>query len=199
MNYYIELTLLSNTDIPQPLLWSKVFTQLHLALVEKQDVNQQVPIGVNFVDYRVETVKGKRFSLLGDKLRIFAEEAATLQGLNLDHSLERLIDYVHIKSIKPTPTETGFVTVSRCRSKPPSDKKNAAYALRRGLSPEAALAHFWNHTPLSTTLPLPFIKLKSLSSGHDFSLTIQQKEAFQAHQGRFSTYGLSRTSTVPHW
>ncbi|MBE0472372.1 MAG: type I-F CRISPR-associated endoribonuclease Cas6/Csy4, partial [Methyloprofundus sp.] len=37
MKHYIELTLLPNTDINAFTLWSKVYQQIHLGLVEMQD------------------------------------------------------------------------------------------------------------------------------------------------------------------
>ena len=37
MKHYIEITLLPNPDINLLSLWSKVFQQIHLGLVEMQD------------------------------------------------------------------------------------------------------------------------------------------------------------------
>ena len=46
MNYYQELSLLPQEEIPINFLWSKVFQQIHLGLVEMQDDQLRVPIGV---------------------------------------------------------------------------------------------------------------------------------------------------------
>ena len=196
MKYYIELTLIPNDETGLPFLWSKLFTQLHLALVEIQDADAKVPLGVGFVNYRAETHNGQTFGTLGSRLRLFAPNEATFQQLNLDKWLARLTDYIHIKSIKPIPEQVGFVTVNRSRAKPPSQKENAAYAKRRNISEAEALAHYENSNQLKN---LPFIKLKSLTNANDFSLTIEQKPATAPQPGTFSTYGLSATSTVPHW
>lgn len=196
MKYYIELTLIPNDETGLPFLWSKLFTQLHLALVEIQDADAKVPLGVGFVNYRAETHNGQTFGTLGSRLRLFAPNEATFQQLNLDKWLVRLTDYIHIKSIKPIPEQVGFVTVNRNRAKPPSQKENAAYAKRRNISESEALAHYENSNQLKN---LPFIKLKSLTNANDFSLTIEQKTATEPKPGTFSTYGLSATSTVPHW
>ena len=192
MTHYIELTLLPNPEVSTSFLWSKLFTQLHLALVEMQDADAKAPVGVCFVDYR----SGQNFGTLGSRLRLFAPNEATFQQLNLDKWLARLTDYIHIKSIKPIPEQVGFVTVNRSRAKPPSQKENAAYAKRRNISEAEALAHYENSNQLKN---LPFIKLKSLTNANDFSLTIEQKPATAPQPGTFSTYGLSATSTVPHW
>ena len=83
MHYYIELTLIKDSEISPYFIWSKLYTQLHLALVEMQDTNAQVPIGVSFPEYNVGESKGKKLMLLGSKLRIFAQDEATLTKLNL--------------------------------------------------------------------------------------------------------------------
>ena len=44
MKHYIDITLLPSDDIGVHFLWSKVMMQVHLALVEIQDSNKQVPV-----------------------------------------------------------------------------------------------------------------------------------------------------------
>lgn len=196
MKYYIELTLLPNPEVSVYFLWSKLLTQLHLAFVEMQNDDAKVAVGIGFVDYKTEERKGKSYSTLGSRIRLFAPDETTLQQINLDQWLVRLTDYVHIKSIKPVPKPTQFMTVSRYRPKPPSMKDNLAYAQRRGMTEEAALIHYEQS---NQTKNLPFIKLKSLTNNHEFSLTIEQQVINEEQVGLFSTYGLSGTSTVPNW
>ena len=89
MKFYIELTVINSADISFSIAWSKLYTQLHLAFVEMQDTNAQVPIGVSFPEYNVGESKGKKLILLGSKLRIFAQDEATLTKLNLPKWLAR--------------------------------------------------------------------------------------------------------------
>jgi CRISPR-associated endonuclease Csy4 len=198
MKCFIEITLLTDPEISPYFLWSKLYTQLHLAFVEHKDANEKVPYGVSFPQYRVGQKGDVAFVTLGSKLRIFAETNEQLKALNLSSWLERLLDYVHVSSIKPMPTDKpiSYLTVARDRAKPFSPARNAAYAARRGMSEVAAQQHFMQNSRLK---PLPFITLNSLTNGQTFALKIDQKPADEACSGVFSSYGLSATSTVPHW
>ena len=79
MNYYIEITLIDNSDLNLFSLWSKVFQQIHLGLVEIQDDQGRVPIGLSFPDY----VTGEKYSVLGGKLRLLAKDEAILSRFNI--------------------------------------------------------------------------------------------------------------------
>lgn len=194
MKHYIEITLLPNPEVDVHFLWSKAYLQLHLALVELKDANSLVPVGVSFAEYHAVD----QHCLLGSKLRVFAVDIETLERLNLNHWFNRLSDYVHISGIRAVPSEHGQVVVSRIHA--PANVGNLArrYAKRHGVSLEAALDVYKNYNPKPPTR-LAFIKVKSLSSAHDFTLCITQSVNSTAVSGRYSTYGLSGTSTVPHW
>jgi CRISPR-associated endonuclease Csy4 len=194
MKHYIELTLIPDVDEGLFSLWSKVYLQLHLALVEMKDADSLVPVGVSFAEYR----RDEKHSLLGSKLRIFASDMNHLERLNLKHWFSRLSDYVHISSIRAVPSEHGYVVVSRVHTSANVGNLARRYAKRHSMSIEAALELYKNYDPKQPT-QLPFIKLKSLSSANDFVLCIQQSPAQSNQVGKFSTYGLSSTSTVPHW
>jgi CRISPR-associated endonuclease Csy4 len=51
MDYYQEITLIDQAEISPYFLWSKIYMQLHFALVEMKDQYNQVPIGISFPDY----------------------------------------------------------------------------------------------------------------------------------------------------
>lgn len=194
MKHYIEISLLPNPEVDIHFLWSKVYLQLHLALVELKDANSLVPVGVSFAEYHADD----QHCLLGSKLRVFAVDIETLEKLNLNHWFNRLSDYVHISSIRAVPSEHGYVVVSRIHA--PANIGNLArrYAKRHGVSLETALDVYKNYDPKPPTR-LAFIKVKSLSNAHDFTLCIRQSANSAAVSGGYSTYGLSGTSTVPHW
>lgn len=194
MKHYIEITLIPDADVGLFSLWSKVYLQLHLALVELKDANSLVPVGISFAEYRGD----EKHSMLGSKLRVFASDINHLEKLNLNHWFNRLCDYVHMTSIRAVPSEHGYVVVSRVHT--PANVGNLArrYAKRHSISLEVALELYKNYDPKQPT-HLPFIKIKSLSSANDFMLCIQQNANSNAVSGLYSTYGLSGTSTVPHW
>lgn len=197
MDYYIELTLIKDSEISPYFIWSKLYTQLHLAFVEQKDANEQVPYGVSFPEYKSTQMKDKQIMLLGSKLRVFANSADELQKLDLDKWLARLTDYVHVKSPKRVENVTHYLTVNRYRPQASAENLARRYARRHGVSLEDALKRLEGFK--QKLEPFPYIQLKSLSGAREFSLCIKQTTKAQPNIGKFSTYGLSTTSTVPHW
>lgn len=207
MKFYIELTVINSADISFSTAWSKLYTQLHLALVEIQDANAQVPIGVSFPEYKEGESKGKKLMLLGSKLRIFAKDEATLTKLNLTKWLARLEDYIHLKSIKPVPENVqNYLVVSRYRPKSNIELIARRIVKRKKITFELAIEYL-NTVDEAKKLkgykqdwePFPYVQLKSLSGKQDFSLCISQTTVDEMKGGTFSTYGLSSQSTVPYW
>ena len=194
MHYYQEITLIPNSDIERNFLWSKTCQQLHLGLVEIQNRNRQVPIGLSFPEYRMD---GK-FGVLGGKCRLFAPDEATLVIFKAQKWLERLSDYVHCTGIRPVPEKPKAYAVYQ-RRQPITGKERLArrYAKRHGQSYEQALQRY--ETMPAITITFPYIRLKSLSSGREFCLWIKKMETPEPAAGYFSTYGLSKQITVPEF
>ncbi len=96
MKHYLEITLIDNSNMGFYELWGKCYTQLHLALVEMQDQQGRIPMGVSFPEYQYEPTRG---SYLGSKLRIFAENEAAFQQLDLTKWFSCLIDHIHCTDI----------------------------------------------------------------------------------------------------
>lgn len=195
MRYYCELTLLPNEEVDIYFLWSKVFQQVHLGLVERQDEQKQSIIGVTFPQYKQEA----RFSTLGSKLRLFAPTQAELEAFNLHQWLARLTDYVHISSIKAVPeTINGYMICQRVQPKTGKDRLVKRYMKRHlGVTHEQALAHYRDF--VDEQLSLPFVQLQSLSSGQLFRVWIEQKLVSSAQDGLFSCYGLSAQTSLPNF
>lgn len=198
MKFYVEITLIDNLEITPYELWSKLYTQLHLAMVEIKDENNQAPIGVSFPEYRIVENKDKKFAMLGSKLRIFAKDEVSLTRANLSKWLERLTDYIHIKSISLVPEKaTSHLIVSRYREPRNPEALARRFAQRHKVSLDDAINRLKNYKKEFEILP--YIQLKSLSGGENFNLFISQKIVDKEKAGSFSTYGLSSTTTVPHW
>lgn len=196
MAFYIELTLLPQEDAPTHFLWAKLYQQLHLALAETKNADDKVGVGVSFPQYRFNPEK--KLGFLGTKLRLFAQTEEELNQLNIKKWLERLVDYVHITSIRPVPEEkiTGYACFKRKQPKTNAERL-ARHRVKRGdVSFDEALARYSN---VVTTTDLPFIHLKSLTSGQPFKLFIEKQPAEQSASQVFSTYGLSSESSVPEF
>ena len=214
MKFYQEITLIRNADIDQYFLLSKTFHQIHFGLVEIQNKQKQVPIGLSFPEYKM----GENFGALGSKLRLFAPDEATLTRFDANKWLARLSDYVHCTGIRPTPEAVkGYAIYQREQPKTSKERLARRYAKRHNMDYEAALNSkvelsvkpeagaecgktLMSYSQLPhQTIATPFIRLKSLSSGNTFCLWIKKREVENSNDGLFTTYGLSTTATVPEF
>ena len=195
MKYYIEMTLIDNPEINLFNLWSKVFQQIHLGLVEIQDDQGHVPIGLSFPEY----VIGDKYSLLGSKLRLFANDEAILKQFDAVKWLASLSDYVHCTSIRPVPEKLiGYAIYQREQLKTNPERLARRYARRHDMDYEIALTLYSKRN--YQTINSPFIRLKSLSSDNNFCMWVKKvPKDFQSSTTHFSTYGLSSISTVPEF
>lgn len=200
MKYYQEITLVSD-EMPVFELWSKMYTQLHIALADLKNKKGVDSIGVSFPQYRYEEKNGKGLGRLGNKLRIFAPNESDLKHLNIEQWLDRLKEYVHIKSIHPVPANVNtYVTVRRIRSKS-LERKAKDYAKYKSIGFDEAMSYCALYKKASM-MDYPFIQMSSCDNGHCFKLSIFQEYVFEAVTGKFNTYGINNTAsrvTVPHW
>lgn len=223
MEYYQEITLRPGPEIPLNFLWTKVYTQIHLALVAQKDTPEGGSFGVSFPEYTVEekaegqksdaalippeqnaTIpktrqgKGQHGQTLGCKLRIFAPSEEALQKLNVEKALSRLLDYVRLTNIRRTPVKIikGYATYSREHAAASQQQKARRFARRHNLSLTEALSRF----PATNSTPaLPYIQMKSLTNQQKFNLFIKKQSAAHPLPQPFSLYGLSLQSTVPEF
>jgi len=136
MKHYIELTLLPAPDFSLFKLWSRVFEQLHLGFVENQDDQKRVPIGLSLPEYKM----GDKYGVLGDKIRLFAADQATLERFNAPQRFARLSDYVHCTGIRPVPDKVaGYAIYQRLRAKTNAERLARRYAKRHNLDFATAL------------------------------------------------------------
>ncbi|MCU8006722.1 type I-F CRISPR-associated endoribonuclease Cas6/Csy4 [Shewanella sp. SM87] len=212
MNYYQEITLLPDADIALGFLWQNVFQQVHIALVEHKVSSNQSLVAVAFPDYRQAKFP------LGSKLRLFAKEQATLEKLAIHQWLTRYEDYVHIKGIKPVPSDVTYVSFVRKQVKSPErierdmQQKAALWAEKSGKPLVECLADLQQSKP-TALCSLPFIylhsqqtKQRSPDKSSKFPLFIQMQQQSISQNGGFDCYGLSAKvngqsvlGTVPHF
>ena len=194
MIYYQEITLIEQEEIAIYFIWSKLYTQLHLALVEVKNHNDKTNIGVSFPEYRFNTEKGIGF--LGSKLRVFANSEEELHNFKINCWLDRLSDYLHITSIREVPSNTGYAIFSRKQVKTNADRLARHRIKRSDINFDEAVKRYKN---VITTSDLPFVQLKSLTNQHQFRLFIHKENKGHAEGGCFSSYGLSANATVPEF
>lgn len=196
MNYYLELTIIGNPELTPYQIWSKLYTQLHLAFVEQKDAQDKTVYGVSFPQYR--TLADKKIAYLGYKLRVFAPTEQALSALNLDKWLERLVDYIHISSIRSVPNDIkGYANYYRATPKMILDERITHQAKRHGVPYHKAAERFEGYKEQS--LVYPHIQLTSQTNHQSYPLYIGKQTAEILTDGRFGTYGLSRASSVPEF
>ena len=229
MNYYVDIKLLTDTEITLGFVWKKLYAQIHLALVEVRDENNLVSIGLGFPKYSDD-----RF--LGDILRIFAPSKEELEKLDLNRWVGRLLDYLTVSDVKEVPINvTKFVCFRRKQFKMNIERLARRQFKRQGIklvklnlkklysserplkltlvdyqyqyiefskkfiSYEEALKNYENfdEEERKNDNKLPYINVKSLSSDRELKIFIIKVDQQESKEGLFSTYGLSKETTVP--
>lgn len=194
MGFYCEITLLPNPEVNLNFLWSKAFQQIHLGLVEMQDDKGQVPIGVSFPEY----VVSEKYSVLGGKCRLFAQDETILTRFDTAKWLARLSDYVHCTSIRSVPEKLkGYAIYQREQPKTNKERLARRYAVRHKVSYDEAMLRY--NEMVHKSVATPFIRLKSLSSEQTFYLWIKKTLVSESSKGAYSSYGLSAQTTVPEF
>ena len=190
MNFFQEIKLCDIQEISLYFIWQKLYMQLHIALVEnKQGANASV-IGVSFPSYDEQT------NYLGDSIRLIASSEQDLVNLDCKSWLKRLGDYVDIGSIKPVPEKIiGHACFKHIKYKGNKEKLARRRAKRKGETLDKALLHFRGFKEQRTNLP--YVYMQSQTNRQMFRLFIEQEKKSEQHQGKFSCYGLSNTTTVP--
>lgn len=199
MKYYQEITLIDQAEISSYFIWEKLYAQLHIALAESKDSNEKTNIGVSFPQYIFEekTDEKKAKINMGKKLRLFAQSETELQTLDIKKWLDRLTDYVHIASIREVPENIkGYAIYKRKQPKTNAERLARHRAKRGDIDFDEALSRYQN---VVTTTDLPFVQMKSLTSGQPFKLFIEKQPAEQSASQVFSTYGLSSESSIPEF
>jgi len=190
MKYYIEISLLGNNEIPIYFLWQKLYQQIHLGLVEIQDAQGSVPVGVSFPQYN------EVLNHLGCKLRLFSSTQEQLQQFNISKWLNRLTDYTHCTSIKEAPQVVNkFAHFKRVQFDTNIERLARRRVKRKSESLEQALKYFNGFKVKENKLP--FVNMSSLSNNMQFRLFIKIEIVQKATVGKFNCYGLSKTATVP--
>lgn len=202
MKYYQDITLLPDAEVSLGFIWEKVYQQIHLLLVENKRAENQSQIGLSFPTY------GDKTFPLGNQLRLLAESEDQLVQANVNQWLQRLSDYVHVKSIKAVPSEVNeyacFYRVnpkSQQRRIKQLDRRVTVLAQKHRVAEEDMREHLLaSIEQRSGECKLPYINVQSLSSSanqqrHKYMLFIKCEKALdpKGNGNVFTCYGLSPT------
>lgn len=184
MDSYIDFTLLPDPELPATVLMTELFGHIHLALVE----HGKGDVGVSFP--RAGEVAG-----LGNVLRLHSAEVR-LSTVQQALQLGALAGYLEMKGPNRVPADVKHRVVKRVQAKSSPARLRRRLMRRHDMTLEQATKQVPDKA--KEALKLPFINLKSASTGQLFPLFIEQGEPKNEPQaGLFSSYGLSSSATVP--
>lgn len=185
LTHYIDIHLRPDPEFPASLLLPALYAKLHRALVQRASSD----IGVSFPDYSGRPLGlGARLRLLGQLERLNQLMAQPwLSGMN---------DHVQISPIGAVPAEAVHRRLCRVQAKSSPERLRRRQMKRHGLT----VAQAQERIPDSAaqTLQLPFLPLRSASTGQSFLLFLRLSPAQTTPvPGAFNAYGLSPTATIP--
>lgn len=182
MNNYIDIKILPDTEFTPSLLMNALFAKFHRALVEPG----YGEVGVSFPQAQ---------KTLGDTVRLHGSQGA-LQRLMAIGWLKGLTDYTCVTAVTAVPDNCRYRVVKRVQAKSSVERMYRRSVKKGWLTAEEAEVKM--NAGKEQQLKLPFVQLKSHSSGQAFRLFIQQGKLLDTPmKGEFSAYGLSDAATVP--
>ncbi|MDF0605742.1 type I-F CRISPR-associated endoribonuclease Cas6/Csy4 [Neisseriaceae bacterium TC5R-5] len=181
MNHYIDIRLKPDAEMCEAELSNKIFTKFHKALV-RLSTNQ---IGISFPEVRVKL--GRLFRLHGETSLLH-----DLQGLDW---LGPLTGYCQVSGILLVPDKVQYRVISVRRSNLSSAKLRRLIA--RGSIDKDGEKRY-KVKMLSEGFDNPYIDLISGSTEQVYRKFVKFGELqLQPVPGKFDSYGLSSTATVP--
>jgi len=185
MDHYLEIHLLPDPEFSAPMLMGALYSKLHRALATLQSKR----IGVSFPEY------SRKPKSLGSVLRIHGDEDALRHLQEMDWQ-KGMRDHTQASVIQPVPANAQYMVVQRRQFKTNAERLRRRRMKRKGESYEqAALAI---PDSVERKPELPFLVLRSQSSGQAFHLFIDQGPSqHERVEGQFNCYGLSQQATVP--
>lgn len=200
MDHYVDVRLQPDAEFAPAMLMAALFTKLHKALVTgaHSDVGVSFPqidaTGLQLAPRMSRTGAHPRY-VLGHVLRLHGA-SAVLQGLLSTDWLSGMRDHVVCSAVLAVPVDVSHRAVSRVQAKSSPERLRRRQMRRHGLTQEQAQERIPDSA--AETLNLPFLTMRSQSTGQTFRLFIRLGPEQPAPVlGTFGAYGLSQQTTVP--
>jgi CRISPR-associated endonuclease Csy4 len=185
MDHYVDIDLRPDPEFPSYQLMAALYAKLHRALVALASD----AVGVSFPGFDSKSPH------LGARLRLHGE-LGVLSILLASDWLAGMRDHVVLTQPAPVPDNAKHRRVGRVQVKSSPDRMRRRLMLRENIDEQAARQRIPDESARLTDLP--FIQLRSASSGQPFRLFIEHGP-IQPHTvaGNFNSYGLSQGATIP--
>lgn len=193
MTNYLDITLAPDAETCGNHLLAAVYSRLHIALAELESDD----IAISFPGYSYEPErKRKDLNTLGATLRLHGS-AQALDQLMATEWLAHLREQVAMASPRAVPPGADSLKVRRIQIRSSPARIRRRQMKRNGLTEAEALAAYPDGNAKKTDLP--YLRLRSHSTGNPFLLFISQSPAAQSSLGKFNAYGLSVDASVPRF
>lgn len=184
MDHYIDIRVCADPEFPASHLMNAVFAKLHRVLVQLSSTD----IGASFPEAQADRPG------IGSCLRLHGT-ANRLGHLMEQRWLASMRDFVLVSDIGKVPSTAGLQAVRRVQAKSSPARLRRRQMKRKGWSEEDALRAIPDSA--AETLSLPFLTLRSQSTGQPFRLFIRQRPVEALGSGTFNAFGLSSTASLP--
>jgi CRISPR-associated endonuclease Csy4 len=186
MDHYLDIELRPDPEFPASQLMSALFAKLHRALAEQAD---QAAIGVSFPGYEDHPPN------LGQRLRLHASQPELTTFMEIDW-LTGMRDHVQHSRPAAVPEKVQHRVVRRVQVQSNPERMRRRLMSRHELDAQQALERIPDSA--AQFVKLPFVQLRSRSTGQNFRLFIAHGPLLNAPtSGTFGAYGLSQTRSVP--
>lgn len=185
MDHYVDIEIRLDPEFANHQLMGALYTKLHRAFVALENHR----IGVSFPGVDEEKTH------LGTRLRLHGA-LEPLSALLASDWLAGMRDHVAVTTLALVPRHAQHRMVSRVQVKSSPARLRRRLMRRHNLSEDEACQRIPNDVARLTDLP--FVQLRSASTGQTFNLFIKHGPLqADATIGGFNTYGLGQGSTIP--
>jgi CRISPR-associated endonuclease Csy4 len=185
MDHYVDIEVRPDPEFPANQLMSALYAKLHRALVAQ---------GCNRIGVSLPGVE-RAGAHLGTRLRLHGELAALTTLLASDW-LAGMRDHVALTQPARVPDSAQHRVVKRVQLKSNPERLRRRLMRRHDLDEREAIQRIPDEAARFTRLP--FVQLRSASTGQTFRLFIDHGPLLaSAAPGDFNAYGLSQGATIP--
>lgn len=184
MNHYVDIQIRPDPEFPAPMLMGALVSKLHRALVEL-DADD---IGISLPEHETDPPLGHRLRLHASRVR--------LEELLARSWLHGMRDHIVMHDVAAVPANAEHRVVRRRQYKTNADRLRRRRMKRHNETYEQARLHIPDS--VERRVRTPYVRVRSHSTGQAFCLFVEHGDhESEPRSGRFSTYGLSATATVP--
>lgn len=187
LTHYLDIHLRPDPEFADHQLLAALYAKLHRALVQLQSTD----VAVSFPGYADKPPGlGKALRLLG--------QAERLEQLMALPWLTGMADHVQVGAVQSVPAVASHARLLRVQAKSSPERLRRRQMKRHGLTEAQARERIPDSA--AQTLRLPFLQMRSASTGQVFRLFLRlEAQSPVAVAGDFNAYGLSTTATVPRF